>query len=188
MPWSRYILGYHGCDAEVARSITSGKEDLKPSQNKYDWLGHGAYFWEDGYDRALRWAKEQTERSGSKIKKPAVLGAIIDLGSCLDLIQVEFLDLVSDAHNRMLELFDEIEQSPPVNSGPEMRLRNLDCAVFQALHEFRALEKKAPFDTVRAFFVEGTPLCPSSGIRQLDHIQICVRNKKSIVGYFLPRK
>ena len=190
MPWSRYILGYHGCDDETAGKIASGKDELRPSQNDYDWLGHGLYFWEDGYERALRWATEQSKskRPQNRIKNPGVLGAVIDLGHCLDLIQVEYLDLVKDAHDRMLQLFAEIEKDPPINAGREMSLRKLDCAVFESLHQFRDNESQPRFNTVRAFFTEGEALYPTAGIRRLDHIQICVRDKASITGYFLPRQ
>jgi hypothetical protein len=41
---------------------------------------------------------------------------------------------------------------------------------------------------VRAFFVEGQELYATAGLRSLDHIQICVRNPRSIIGYFLPRE
>lgn len=191
MGWSRYILGYHGCDAEVARRIVAGDDELKPSKNDYDWLGHGLYFWEEGYERAFRWAVEESKSdraAARRIKTPAVLGAIIDLGDCLDLVQVEYLDLVKDAHDRLLQLLEEFQRDPPANKGKEMSLRKLDCAVFEALHEFRKEEKQTPFDTVRAFFTEGEALYPTAGIRKLDHIQICVRDTARIVGYFLPRK
>ena len=34
------ILGFHGCDQSVMYNVVIGKENLKPSINKYDWLGH----------------------------------------------------------------------------------------------------------------------------------------------------
>jgi len=40
---------------------------------------------------------------------------------------------------------------------------------------------------VRAFFVEGEPLYENAGLRTLDHVQICVRDPRKIIGYFLPR-
>ena len=73
------VIGYHGCDRKVAERVVAGRDDLKPSQNAWDWLGHGIYFWEDSHGRALRWAKEEAKHGGSKIKSPAVLGAVIDL-------------------------------------------------------------------------------------------------------------
>jgi hypothetical protein len=53
--------------------------------------------------------------------------------------------------------------------------------------ELREQEAKLPFDTVRAFFVEGEPLYENAGLRALDHVQIRVRDPARIIGYFLPR-
>lgn len=187
MPWNRYVLGYHGCDTDVAKKIAAGDDALTPSQNDYDWLGHGQYFWEDAPERAMRWAHEESKKPKSKIKVPGVLGAVIDLGNCLNLIEVAYLDLVSTAHDQLLEFLNAIGQPIPKNTGPEFRARKLDCAVFEALHRIRKATAKPAFETVRAFFVEGKPLYPDAGIRQLDHIQICVRAPEQIIGYFLPR-
>lgn len=74
------ILGFHGCDQTVADKIIAGKDSLKESKNEYDWLGHGIYFWENNPSRALDYAKflkRNPGRSKSKIKKPSVLGAVI---------------------------------------------------------------------------------------------------------------
>ncbi len=54
-------------------------QQLKASENSYDWLGHGIYFWEQNLQRASEWAKR---RYG---KDAAVIGAVIDLGNCLNL-------------------------------------------------------------------------------------------------------
>lgn len=35
----RPVLGYHGCDREVAGQVLSGESDLRLSENSYDWLG-----------------------------------------------------------------------------------------------------------------------------------------------------
>jgi hypothetical protein len=179
-----FVLGYHGCDISVAQKIVSGKDELNPSNKKYDWLGGGSYFWEDSHSRALRWAQDNV---GEKIKIPAVLGAIIDLGHCLNLIDAEHLDLVCAAHKAYLQLCKSSGSTPAINTGRDFRARHLDKAVFEVLHNLRRINKEQPFDTVRAFFVEGTPLYENSGIRALDHIQICVCNPRKIMGYFLPR-
>lgn len=131
--------------------------------------------------------KQESRKAGSGIREPGALGAVIDLGNCLNLIDVEFLEVVRRAHSRLAEIFAATGQPLPQNTGRALGARKLDCAVFEALHQFRNEEKLLPFDTVRAFFVEGEPLYPNSGVRQLDHIQICVRNPKQILGYFLPR-
>ncbi len=178
------FLGYHGCDLEVAQKVVSGQEQQLHSSNEYDWLGSGLYFWEDSHARALRWAQRNVS---GKIKTPAVLGAVIDLGNCLNLIDAEHLDLVKAAHQAYLEFCRVSGLKPAQNQGKDLRARYLDKAVFETLHKLRAQEGKPPFDTVRAFFVEGDALYENAGLRSLDHVQICVRDPAKIVGYFLPR-
>lgn len=70
-----FVLGYHGCDLSVAKRIVLGNETLQHSQNDYDWLGHGIYFWESDPKRAWEWA------INNRSKNPGVLGAVIDLGN-----------------------------------------------------------------------------------------------------------
>ena len=178
------VLGFHGCDHSTALKVVSGQEELKTSSNPYDWLGDGIDFWEESYSRAMKWAKD--DRSG-KIKTPAVLGAMIDPGNCLNLIDTEHLSIVKTAHTAYINLCETSGLSPLANKGKDLRARFLDRAVMQTLHGLRARDQQVPFDTVRAFFVEGEPLYETSGLRSLDHVQMCVRNPGCIVGYFLPR-
>ena len=182
------VIGYHGCDRKDVERVVAGKDDLKPSQNAWDWLGHGIYFWEDSHGRALRWAKEKARQTGSKIKSPAVLGAVIDLGKCLNLADTDALALVKSAHRTYEELCAKSGATMLTNRGLELKARFLDCAVIETLHQWRRREKiKESFDTVRGFFPEGRQLYSGAGFRELDHIQICVRSPKQIIGYFLPR-
>ncbi len=90
----RLIVGYHGCDEEVVTKVLAGNESLKPSENTFDWMGKGIYFWEYGPHRAFDFAKEQKRRDEKndrtiRIHKPDVLGAYINLGTCLDLADRE---------------------------------------------------------------------------------------------------
>jgi hypothetical protein len=181
------VLGYHGCDNTIAQRIVAGHDDLNPSDNNYDWLGAGIYFWEDSHGRALRWAQSQAAGQKSAVKIPAVVGAIIDLGNCLNLIDSEHLALVKAAHGAYLELCHASGLKPVENKGKNLRARYLDKAVFETLHKLREQENQEPFDSVRAFFIEGEPLYLNAGLRSLDHIQICIRSPRKILGYFLPR-
>lgn len=81
------VIGFHGCDKSVRDAVING-ENLKPSQNDYDWLGNGIYFWEADPYRAYEWAVEASKRKDSSVKEPAVLGAVLDLGHCLDLMLI----------------------------------------------------------------------------------------------------
>ena len=122
------VLGYHGRNLAVARQIASGQKDLLPSTNDYDWLGAGYYFWEGSHARALRWPQDEAKTRTGKIKTPAVLGAIIDLGNCLNLIDAEHLSLVKAAHDAYLDLCRTSGDEPLRNKGSNLRARYLDKA------------------------------------------------------------
>jgi hypothetical protein len=179
------VLAYHGCDASVAERVIAGREHLRLSRRGYDWLGGGVYFWEDSESRAWQWAEEGVRER--RLKKPAVVGAVIQLRECLNLIDPESIEIVRKAHAAYLRMSRLTGRKPETNRGKDLRARFLDCEVFNTLHHLREKEGKEPFDTVRAFFVEGTELYPGAGLRAQDHIQIAVRNPACIRGYFRPR-
>jgi len=105
----------------------------------------------------------------------------------LNLADTEALSLVKSAHQTYTELCAKSGAPVLENRGPELQVRFLDCAVIETLHQLRTKERKQPFDTVLGFFLEGRELYSGAGFRELDHIQICVRSPKQIIGYFLPR-
>lgn len=182
MPWEKFVVGYHGCDQGILSDILTGKSDLKASCNDYDWLGNGIYFWEDSYQRAIQWAQQNP-----KIKTPSVIGAVINLGHCLNLLDAEHLETVRIAHLNLEEITAQAETPMPKNRGEKFKDRKLDCAVIETLHQVRKEAGLEPYQTVRGFFIEGEPLYEGAGLRNQDHIQLCVRDSKSIVGFFLPR-
>jgi hypothetical protein len=182
-----FVLGYHGCDRDTGEKLLQN-EAFRPSENTYDWLGSGIYFWEANPDRALDWAREVIRRNQSKDgfdKEPFVVGAIINLGFCLDLIssngsralQLAYLGLQDD----LIEAGDDI---PENSGGDDLLLRKLDCMVINYLHQSRKKFAEQSFDTVRAVFTEGDLLYPTAGFRRKTHIQICVRNQECIKGVF----
>lgn len=185
MKYDRTVIAYHGCDASVARALLDGGS-FKPSQNDYDWLGEGIYFWEYGYDRALRFAKEQHKRG--KVGNPAVVGAILQLGNCFDLMDTKFTDELAVAFREFERLYEQMNWPLPQNRGrtPDKKLRRLDCAVLNfVLKSFE--EKGRAFDSVRCAFVEGHPVFAGSGIHRETHVQIAIRNPACILGVFQPR-
>jgi hypothetical protein len=187
------IIGFHGCDLSVRNKLVMGKSSLRSSHNPYDWLGHGIYFWENNQQRSLDFAKELKTRSGikSKIKAPAVVGAVLDMGFCLDLLDTEYISLVGESHKTLVESCKTLGLPIPVNSNSgsstDLLLRNLDCAVIQNLHIERRENNMKSFDSVRGAFIEGKPLYDDAGFREKNHIQICIRNPNCIKGYFIPR-
>src|SRR4051812_48364254 len=99
-----WVLGFHGTDKETVQKIVSNpKEHVEASLNDYDWLGHGSYFWENDPVRALRFSEERMKWKNITDKEPAVVGAIIDLGHCLNLFDQPGLDELKAAHDDLVE-------------------------------------------------------------------------------------
>jgi hypothetical protein len=164
---------------------------LEPSVNDYDWLGTGIYFWEYGPERALRWATEISERRPDQIRDPAVLGAVIQLGVCFDLLDVRFTEYLGQAYRLFRALVKRQGKRVPRNTGrpgerKELVLRRRDCAVLNwAIPELER-ERGLRFDSVRGVFQEGATAFPGSAIRLRSHIQVAVRNPDCMLGYFAP--
>jgi hypothetical protein len=190
---SGITLGFHGCDESVVQDVLSGKSILKSSANSYDWLGHGIYFWENSPSRALEFVEHLQKypgRSRRRITKPAVIGAIIQLGYCMDLLDYQNLQLLKFGYQNLSRITNrsEFPHNKSVKNSGDFLLRYLDCSVIEAVHGYKKHSGQPPFDTVRSVFWEGKELYPSAGFREKDHIQICVRNLNCIKGFFLPRE
>ena len=150
-----FVLGFHGCDRSVGEQILAGERDLAPSDNDHDWLGSGRYFWDNSYERALHFAQElKDEKRSHRNKNPIkVIGAIIDLGHCLNLLDHQALALVEAQFQELKALFTAAGKPIPVNKpgrqGSDLMRRYLDCAVIEAIHHSNALDtKRRPYDSV----------------------------------------
>ncbi|GHT18375.1 hypothetical protein AGMMS4957_00580 [Bacteroidia bacterium] len=131
--------------------------------------------------------QKHSNRSKRAIQKPAVIGAVIDLGACLDLLDYQNLQLLKEGYQIVRNAGSEIPQNKPIGNLGELLVRDLDCSVIEAVHKFKQKTGQAPFDSVRSVFYEGNELYPNAGFREKDHIQICIRNPNCIKGFFLPR-
>jgi len=117
---SAFVLGFHGCDEAVGERILRGEEHLHRSANTYDWLGHGAYFLENSPRRALEWAqfiKARPDLFKTKIERTFVIGAIIDLGRCLDLTEAASLEIVRTAYSQLRATFELANSPMPKNEA-----------------------------------------------------------------------
>jgi hypothetical protein len=189
------ILGFHGCDLEVRDLIISNTQEIKASQNDYDWLGHGVYFWENSISRAEEYAtylKDNPGRSKNPIKNPSVVGSVLDLGFCLDLTDFKNLSLLKIAFNILVETYKKsgfvIPNNSKGGSKTDLLKRDLDCAVIETLHLTREENKLDPFDSLKGVFWEGDDLYPNAGFKEKNHIQLCIRNRNCIKGLFIPQK
>jgi hypothetical protein len=190
-----FVLAYHGCDRSVGERILSGADHVRVSSNRHDWLGAGAYFWENSPDRALSWAEflhAHPQYSQKPLKEPFVIGAVIAIGRCLDLTESHCLAILQDAYQEFEATMRDAGTNLPHNEkghsqDEDLVKRYLDCAVIDFLHLVRQERELSPFDTLRGAFFEGGPLFPGAGVARKTHIQWCVRNpRRSILGYFRP--
>lgn len=196
------VVGFHGCDKKVFDRVIKNNGKLLKSENSYDWLGHGVYFWEGSYERALEWAKES-----KKVKEPAVIGAFIKLGNCVDLLDSTDVNKVESTYKILKKEFEELGKKLPKNKRRVKDIsfeRELDCQVILRLQQLnnelimqdlslnnmekenkRKIQNHPLFiDSVRGMFPEGNELYENAGFRAKNHIQICVINPNSIIGYF----
>lgn len=189
LQYQRLVIAYHGCEQETRDKVLLGTSSLRQSENDYDWLGHGLYFWEYGPARALEWAQQLQSRN--KIKKAAVLGAYINLGHCFDLLDVRYTKILGEAYPEFVSILKATGKSLPDNAprfqgDPDVLMRRRDCAVINwTLDRFNEAAT-TPVDTVRGIFQEGTPAFPGAFTKAKSHIQIAVREPSCIVGYFRP--
>jgi hypothetical protein len=197
------VIGFHGCDEEVCHRLLNNPNNIQISRKPYDWLGNGLYFWENNQERAFMWAKNKQDKR--QLKKASVIGAVINLGRCFDLLDSKFIHMLAGYHEIMTIEYNASEQPLPENknapgaTGNDKELRLLDCAVIETMHKAISRERKKQlkekgfsdiklFDSARGVFVEGEPIYEGAGFNHKSHIQICVRNPNSILGFFLPRK
>lgn len=195
-------IGFHGCDESVRNGLVINPNNIKISEKPFDWLGHGFYVWENNYERALQWAKDK-EKLG-KIEKASVVGVVYTLGNCLDFTDSQFIDVIEVYYENLKKEFKELGKNLPTNKDAafdaykDKLVRELDCMVIEHMHQKISeeieenIQKKGwseikYFDSSRGIFTEGGPAFDGAGIQKKNHIQICIRNKNCIKGFFVPR-
>ena len=161
-------IGFHGTSVERAGRILAG--GFQPSRNDYDWLGDGAYFFQDSPSRAWQWARD---RFGAHA---AVLGAEIDLTDCLDLLAVRWRRILAVAHEGYVRQLVISGTTPPRQTAGAHRL---DRVVINYAADLLA-EDGVMVRSVRAAFEEGPPIYDGSALRTHSHVQIAVRDMAAI--------
>lgn len=189
------VAGYHGTTASAATIIQ--RDGFKLSENSWDWLGKGVYFFEAAPSMAWQWAVEFAERQRKKgnDSTPALLSAVLDIERCMDL-----LDDVWD--EPMKAAADELEKDGVLAQQHGLRLRSAklsravivsdyemplkayrnnsaDCQVVNAVW---GKAKDAGFlaSGIRAPFVLGKQLYSNSFFFDEGHVQISVVDRNII--------
>ncbi|MGK3963931.1 hypothetical protein WMF01_25465 [Sorangium sp. So ce1667] len=180
--YHRTVIGYHGTRRSTAQTLVDGAS-FAASTNDDDWLGHGIYFWEYAPQQAWWWARR---RYGDDA---AVVGAMIHLGRCLDLLDPANAGLLRAAHTKLLAALAAAKEEAPGNANTH---KYLDCAVFNYM--FASLDAHYRYESVRAVFVPlqkggGMPrLWPRSGVFEGGHIQISIREPRNVLAAWSVRK
>lgn len=198
------VVGFHGCDRSTSDRVIQQNTHLSNSENKYDWLGHGIYFWEGSYERALDWAK-----SSDRVSEPSVIGAFIRLGNCLDLLDTAKIDYLKLGYAILEKEVASLGKALPKNKSFRNGIsfnRELDCEVIQRIYRLNneviaeslnlpntegknkiEIQRHHNFiDSVRGMFPEGDEVYPGAGFLSQNHIQLCIVNPNCIIGYFNP--
>lgn len=167
------VVGFHGTSIDAARSILD--IGFLPSQNAYDWLGDGIYFWENASKRAEEWAHG---RFGAKA---AVLGAEILLEDCMDFLDTGWEDPLRAAY---ASLFATLSRAGIAMPAQKPGRHYLDRAIIN--HAVVMLKRHSmDIRAVRAAFREGDPIYPDSQIYTRSHVQIAVRDPAIIIRRWL---
>jgi hypothetical protein len=180
--YHRTIIGYHGTRESTAREIVQLERPFKRSENDDDWLGNGIYFWEYAPQQAWNWARRRYR--GEDI---AVLGCMLRLGNCFDLLDPENARRLQRYHGRFLRDLNAAGRTPPRNVRARKRL---DCAIFEYANAVFAAEEAEELDSVRAVYVPTSGkqrLWPQSWLYHETHVQLCIRNPRCILGTWLVR-
>jgi hypothetical protein len=117
----RTVVGYHGTSAVIADDLVAGAP-FRACANADDWLGAGIYFWEYAPKQAWWWAHRY-----KRLRAPAVVGAMIRLGQCFDLLDPENVRLLRLLHDDTIQQRIEAGLEVPQNGNQhkEPRLHDL---------------------------------------------------------------
>lgn len=176
--YHRTIIGYHGTDETTARSLVDG-HPFKASDGDNEWFGQGIYFWEYAPKQAWWWAQHVRNHS-----RPAVVGAVIRLGQCLDLLDPDNVRTLQAFSAEALKAWKASGETVPKNNR---KYKKLDCALFNLFYD----QARVPIESARAVYVptgSKQRAWTGSWIYEEAHIQVCVREPKNILAAWHVRR
>ncbi len=170
------VYAYHETSQTKAASIL--QNGFLASDNDYDWLGTGIYFFQDAPMRARQWATEQHPN------EPAVICARIQLDNCIDLFDVKWFPILKNIYNLFDDQYRSANRPLPKQNPSRSKAHRLDCAFFNFASQLISNDEQT-VECIRAVFVEGESIFPDSAIFDLAHAQIAIKNPALITEYYL---
>jgi hypothetical protein len=185
------VTGYHGTTQSAATALLAGSAFLH-SKNLGDWLGSGAYFFEDAPLRAFHWAQQKAKSLPAE--EPVVLRATIRLDQSLDLLEQSGSTTLAPLASEFRKAGLAADQSP-------LHIANGRCKpppLGTALHEMNKLDRLfldwsveileefgEAIEVIRAPFLWGRAVMRPSFLFDWGHVQICVRRNSAITDLSL---
>ncbi|MDP2661745.1 MAG: hypothetical protein Q8R28_13540 [Dehalococcoidia bacterium] len=166
------IVGYHGTTVAAAEAIM--EHGFSSSRNEEDWLGDGAYFFQDAPSRAWEWAKE---KAGRRDDNPAVVVALVRLEDCMDFADIGWAEGIKQFYPECIAFRNRHGLPMPLQDGKAHRL---DREVINFAIGRLAEEDQGGWRSVRGVFIEGKPVFRGSAIYDRSHIQVAVRDPSLI--------
>jgi hypothetical protein len=106
---------------------------FRASDNDYDWLGTGIYFFQDAPLRAKQWATQQHP------KNPAVIRSSIRLENCIDLLDIGWHPSLKQVYNSFVTQYKSTKRPLPTQNPDRSKAHKLDCAFFNFASELISL-------------------------------------------------
>jgi hypothetical protein len=143
------------------------RDGFVASDNDYDCLGNGVYFFEDGLAQARAWARR------AHPKEPAVVQADVRLEDCMDLKDgLGWGPLLAQAHDEVLRVSREQGLPLPRQTSATHRLDRVVIELMVAILAREGIQIRA----ARGVFAEGAPAFPGSFLSERSHVQVAVRD------------
>lgn len=152
--------GYHGTNSKCAQQILQSQLFRKSSDDE-EWLGEGAYFFENDKQQAVYYAKK-----AKKIIDYKVISVNIQTNSLLDLIDTETYEAFQQFAYMLKDRYKKRKDKKP--------RQLMNSVVLNAMYKLK------PYEVVRAAFpVARTTVAPRTNIQQMQ-VQVCVKEQKCI--------
>jgi hypothetical protein len=117
--------------AQAASILTNG---FQSSDNDYDWLGTGVYFFQDAPLRAEQWARERHPEN------PAVICAIIRLENCIDLLDIKWVPHLKNVYNLFVDRYESSNQALPEQNPDRSKAHLKNTELYQQAKKESKLE------------------------------------------------
>lgn len=192
------VVLYHATTTQAWQSIKEmGAFEL--SNELYDWLGEGVYFWQSAPLRAWLWKRclQMPRKLRSKREDTVVLEYVADVDPAewLDLLDVRWTAVLARTGALIPELWrtaGTLDDGSVLDEAKIVRLcrenarinapvrRYLDRAAIE--HVSRSLERDhgMPIKAVRSAFQHLDRLYPYAAFRYGDHVQVAIRKSEHI--------